>query len=173
MIFEEDKATVLADRFRALPATRGCAPPLEVLHPLMMLAGTAPQHLIAEFVNHPNAPARWSILTLDFDMLTVVNGESSVADSWFLESRMWLEFGRESESQVNSRTLPLRALTGIRIANTRRWGRPHLGEAHGEWLIDLPDGAVPVPGGFSDESEAFALVVLDAFRQRTASDRTS
>jgi hypothetical protein len=170
MEFDADEVRALRERFGLLRATRGYVPPLEVLHPLMLLAGAKPELLVAEFVQkRDDESALWNIVALDQGMLTVVNGVSQ-QDDWYLELQMWSGHGNKLTSEVDSRTFPLSMVTAVRVLEPDQWGQPQFSDVRARWAVDHHGGTFAVPAAFSHEAEEFATAVLADLRQR---DRTS
>lgn len=166
MEFDADEVKALRERFSALRATRGCAPPLEVLHPFMLLAGTKPELLVAEFVQKKDdEPTLWNIVALDDGMLTVVNGVSQQKD-WYLKLQMWSARRNEVTSEVDSRTFPLSMVTAVRVLEPDQWGQPRFSDVRARWAVDHDGGTFAVPAAFSDEAQELATVVLADLRQR-------
>src|SRR4051794_17202303 len=123
MEFDATKTRALIDRFRNIPPCRGSAPPLEVLHSFMVLAGTEPEHLIAEYLTTAEFD-RWNILALDSGMLTLICAEGADTHGWSLEDLSWASANRKAANKVEARTMPCSAITALRVAGTERWGQP-------------------------------------------------
>ncbi|GAA2074497.1 hypothetical protein IDH50_11120 [Aeromicrobium tamlense] len=169
MRFDAEKTKVLVERFSSFRTTRGCAPPFEVLHPFMLLAGLEPQLLVAEFIQQKDdEPTLWNIASLDGSMVTVVSGVGPARD-WYLELHRGFMRRDEPAAQVDARTFPLNSVTGVRVSQTQYWGPPQLLEANAGWVIEHDAGAFTLPGAGSDEAEEFAGIVLKTLKQRASS----
>ena len=87
MKFDNGEATDLSSRIRE-SVTIG-EPPVQVLHPLMALAGPRPAHLVASYAD--DEPATWQIVALSDDILTLVHATASASRGWTRAAEEFLE----------------------------------------------------------------------------------
>lgn len=173
MDFDLDGAKELVRRIRTMAGQNG-APPAPVLHALMLLAGTNPEHIAVGYreqegsvLNANGEPARWTILALDAGMLTVVDATGRGERSWTLDSTSRAETAPETFDAV---TFPVSDVNAVRVSEveSHRWDGFELSVAVGNWTIELPGRSIEVPcrREAPEDAEAFVSGVISAIRNR-------